>query len=359
MLTPILIICFFGGLIVSVKADKDFTEAPWTELKDRCIYRLEFMNSVQKFLEFARELDLPTKQDKQQVTKTINDCLHNVNGERDIRALSDIVRQLPAIHSVCETEFISQLYQFNKRIRDSESPSKAFKRKSPHKLLRFSSLLTGQVVLTCKRNLEAKLEQAEQSDEDLRQSLDVVENDQSLRNVVKSIPGMDILKVQLPENISSAMAIKAKYGSNTYVGLYADTQQAVEQFLNVKKSCRLVDSYAQNSIYPIARFAIDGFKAGDDGDATDNKLKSSPRVTRWLNVAHYCLGVNLVRAVPTFEISESLAQKISNQKEKKQLEPKRFEKADKFEDIGWDLQCTFESQESKSMGIRSWIKKLH
>lgn len=353
-LISISILCLFGGFIRHSLAQEGFHEAPWTASKFRCDYRVEFLNSVAKFLEFAKELDMATDQDQQQKTRMINDCLHSADGEGDIRALAEIVRQLSTIHSVCDTEFIDKLYIFNKRIIDNGTHG-ILMRKLDHGLLRFSTLFTGQVILTCKRNLETKLEQAERSDEDLRQSLDVVEDDRCLRSAVSLV--IPNSKVDLPENISTAMAMKLTHKSNAYIPILTVTDEIAEQFVKVKQACKLIDSYAQGSIYTIIGFAIAGFRAGDNDDVTDNKLKSSQRVARWLNAVQYCQGVTLIYGIPSAENSSNLAREVVSEELNEALEPKEFEVADQFEEIGSDLRCTFESQEPKVTGIMGWIEK--
>lgn len=356
VLSSIFIVTCLGGLILSSRADEDINETPWTESRARCHHRVQLLNSVPEFLEFANELDLPTepKQAQPQITKTINDCLHSIDGEGDIRAMDKIVKQLRTIHSVCESVFIDQLFKFTKRMRDNGISGKNSKRTSSHGLLRFYSLLTGQVILTCKKNLEKKLEQAEQSDETLIRSLDVVENDNSIRPSVESITPN--LRVDLPENIVLTAAIRARSKVGLYVPLTLDSKEMVEKFSRVKRACKLIESYAQSSIHPMTRFAMVGLKAGDEDDVTDKKLKSSPRVTKWLSVVQYCQGFALIKAIPHCAVPESMSHDLSDEEQAKP-ELKRFEVDDRIDDIGLDMHCSVHSMDPKARKMKSWVMR--
>lgn len=304
-------------------------------------------------MRFVSELDQSPQppQDKKKITKRINECLHSVDGEGDIRALNEIVQQIAHRHSLCEPEFIDQLYDFNKRCDDNATVG-ILKRKLSHGLLQFSTLFAAQTVLTCKRNLEAKLSEAEHSDEALRQSLDVVENDQTIRAQVESI--IPNTEAHLVEDIISTKTLKRLRNSSGILHTVAN-QESAEQFVRVKEACKLIDSYAQGSIYPIVRFANDGLKASDDNNATDNELKSSLLVTRWLNIYQYCQGVSLVDGAASVDVPESLAKQVLSVELNAKLEPKKFQIADQFEDIGWDLKGSYYSTEPRAKGIKRFI----
>lgn len=339
----------------------DGLEARWTTSKARCWEEVRYMNSVKRFEAFVHDLD-STKKDEKRVAELVNSCLRSSDGLLDLITLNGIFQQLKTIHSVCEPDFIDQLLDFKKQMRENGLRSKTLKRRLSHGFTRIFTLFTGQVILTCKRSLETKLERAEQLDESLRQSLQIIENTEEkvdeFRTSVESILQHKTTSV-LPEDIFMAESIKHSNGSQQSFPLTLRSEETLERFLDIKKACKSVDKYALSSIYPIARLSLRGYRAGDDDDEIDEKLKSSSRVARWLNAVEYCQSVYLIKVQLDVEreIPESLQQEVLDDEATKEIDWHKFEEIETFDDIGWDLKCFLASPDVSQKGVKGWILK--
>lgn len=317
----------------------------WTTSEKDCVKKIESIDSLENFLNFSDDLDVALKDNTNQqlITQTINGCVNSVYGLGDINLLEDIVELLEKIHSVCEPYFVSKLLLFSKRMRNSRT----------HKLAPFFRLLTGQVIVTCKKNLKKKLEQAEQIDE-VVQSLQVVDemlnpnvsNDEfpfgeSMRYLMEKIMDSKSRTPVLPEDILLAESIKSSDGEPEVVRVTLNSQEMLERFATVKKACIIIDFYAEASINPISRLALDGYFARDESAIVDDNLKNSSQVIRWLNAVQHCQSVFITEAHVDIEreIPESLEWEELNKEKTGLFEWFRFKDIETFDEFDRDIRC--------------------
>lgn len=366
--SSIIIIACLGGLFFNSHTD---ATKDWTTSESECMKRITDIDSIEKFIEFTADLNLALKSntDQQQIIQTINRCVRSVDGLGDIKSLELIVGELlPKIHSVCEPDFISKLLLFSKQIRDNRTKKKILKvNRSSNRLSRFFRLLIGQVIVTCKKSLATKLEQAEQKDE-AAQSLKIVDEmvnqkdvsiddlpfSRSMRYLVKKIIENRSWVTVLPENILLAESIKSPSGEPLFAHVTLNSLEMLEHFAKVKEACLIIDHFAESSINPIAKLAVEGYFARDKSQIVDNSLKSNPIVTRWLNAVQYCQSVFIIKAHVDIEgdIPESLKWEELNRDKTGLFEWHRYQdNIDMIDKLDSDIQIFT----TPTSGVKAWF----
>lgn len=296
--------------LTKAESDKIFT------VKD-CRNKAKNVDDLVSYNAFARYLSQYVNQNNalENLEANINRCLHSSNGIEDWLGLNEIVEQLPNVHSVCEPDFIDRLIEFADLMTEHVSYSRIFKRKRTNRLLRFFRMLAGQVVLTCKTSLERKLITAENENKQLELAVKRItktleetatKREEKVQSVLKSANLSPIFALALKlrpnmlqqaENLVLANTmLHSSDGIEFSMDITLNSQHALENFIQTKQACKLIDKYAQSSIYPITRLAWKGYMARNELGAIDKKLKDSEKVQDWIKVVQYCQGILVTKA---------------------------------------------------------------
>lgn len=251
----------------------------------------------------------------------INKCLRSVDGQSDVTVLRSLVWESFEIRSVCEPEFVDKLLQYDRQIKNNATRGKYLKRKQKHRFSHFFRLFTGQVILVCKRSLIEKLELAEKN-KDVSRAMDrislVLARNESPHDLGKATNVSTLMRrllilatkyapniVTKIENLVLIDSLKPEPDAEFSLAITVNSGKMLEEFLETKKACKLIDEYAQSSMYAIARLAWRGYMARNELDPLEINLTTNRRVQIWLRSVQYCQGVLFVQVTADLE-QESL-----------------------------------------------------
>lgn len=322
----------------------------------------------------------------------LNRCMHSVDGLGDLLKLKEIVKQIPKTHSVCQSDFAEILLAFDKRMNDNIAHNKIlfFTSKQKHRLSHFFSLLAGQVVLTCKKSLAKKLEQAEKENSEIVQSIDLIiefaarsERERSQSTSIESkklSAGINmLLNIAMDsstklfnrvENIILLDSLKPAPDATYALGMTVNNVEKLNAVMKTKNSCYLVENYARNSIYTIAKLAWKGYLARDEANSADTELNDDQRVQKWIKVIQYCQGVLMLKIHLDLEQEELIKldrNALNNSEHEMRIDLVKdehygkndqarvahiYEEEENFGELDCDLRCY-----TYSGGIKSWLMK--
>lgn len=376
-----MIYLVFVGGFVAVKGD---SSKIWPLTNEHCVQAIQGMDSVDGFLHFSSNF-VPKNDDlmgEQQKT-VINTCLQSVDGQADIKALQELIQQASQNHSVCEPEFTEKLLEYDKQIRDNASLGGYLSLKQEHRLMPIFRLFVGQVILTCKKSLTKKIQLAENNSDVaraierisglLRKNKEPIDSGKA-RNLSTVMRILISLAMKYTPSVVTEIeklvlfdSLKPQRDAVFSIGVIVNSENTFKEFEETQKACKLIDEYAQSSIYAIAILAWKGYLARNDSESIEGNLNDDERVRKWIKVVQYCQSILIVEAKldleqesllklnkDSFSNSEQTIALDVSRKERGQTSRQvhRYEQVDNFSEFDADLRCyTFAD------GLKGWLLK--
>lgn len=140
----VMCLIFVGDISFINRGDAKFIRV------DQCVKSVKNIETKEDFMSFAHEA-IPG--DEEYLTKLdiaiINKCLNSMNGQRDIKALMEIIEEASNTDTLCEQWFVDQFVSFTEQMADNSNRCWILATKKTNRLTHFFKSFTSEVFLVC------------------------------------------------------------------------------------------------------------------------------------------------------------------------------------------------------------------